>query len=178
MRLTDYFAGQEVGLRSPLPAREVAERITAAASGSILRHGLFAAFRTGVVGRIWWGGHVRLRFRSSILMYGAKPVLAGRLLDTPPGSQLRLRYRAPAQMYVFYPFWYLVLAGLAIGFSSGGFDPEISGGDKMIFAGMLVAFFFQPLIFHAIGTRNSEKEFADMVAFLAENAQARPDPML
>jgi hypothetical protein len=175
MRLTDYFAGQEVRLRSPLSAQAAAERIGEAASNSIFRRGPFSPFRTGVVGRVWWGGHVRLRYRRPI-DYSAKPILAGRILDAPPGSELRLRYRAPAGMYVFYPLWYFVLVGMAMGFSSGGFEPGISGPDKMMTAGIFVAFALVPPIFHAFGTWRSEEELAALIAFLSEHAEAEPDP--
>ena len=174
MRLIDYFVGQQVRLRSPLSAQTAAERINAAASNSIFRFGPFAPFRTGVIGRVWWG-HLRLRVRSSLFMYNAKPILAGRLVDAPPGSELRLRYRAPAWCYFYYPFWYLVILGLAIGFSIAGFEPQVTGSEKMTLAAMLVAFFFLPLIVHAIGTRRSEEELAEMFAFLAEHAGAEPD---
>ncbi len=167
MRLSDYFLGEEVRLRSPLAAKDLAGRVNRAAGFA------FSPFRTGVVGYIWWG-HVRLRYRSSFAEYNAKPILAGRVFDSPRGSELRLRYRAPAWVYIFFPLWYFVLLSLGVGISIGGFDPDVANGAKAAFAATLVAFLFVPLLFHAFGTRNSEEELAALVEFLVEHAEARP----
>lgn len=173
MRLRDYFAGQEVNLRSPLPAAIVAERINEAASRSFLGIGPFSPFRIGVIGRIWQG-HVRLRYRRSLMEYNTKPILAGRLSDAGAGSELRLRYRAPLGGYLFFLLWYPVMALFGIVISLGEFAPGITSVGKAMFIAWMLAFLFLPLVFHVIGTRRSEEELAEMIEFLGEHAEAAP----
>ena len=165
MKLIKYFGGESLQLRSSLSAKEVAERINRTAGSS------FWPFTVGVVGGVHWG-HVRLRFRSSIFEYNAKPVLAGRLCDATGGARLDLKYRAPIWVYFFYSIWYLFLGLIIVGLSSNGMNPELTNGDKVmvfaIFALLLVA----PLGMHAIGTRNAESELGELADFLWRTAEA------
>jgi len=157
VRLTDYFAGERLRLCSPLSARAVAERINEAA-GSLLW-----PFATGVVGGVW-SGNIRLRYRSSLFEYNAKPVLSGRVREAASGSSLDLRYRAPLWVYGFYLVWYLFLA-LFAGLIGHGWDGATVG----IFSILLVA----PLGLHAVGSRRSEEELADLLDFLSQHAEAK-----
>jgi hypothetical protein len=165
MRFWDFFVGRQVRLRSPLHPRIAAERVNAAGKSR------FSPFSTGVIGHVRWG-RVHLRYRSSLLQYGPKPVLVGRLVDASPGSQLLLRYRAPAMAYLFFPFWYSFLAIVALHIV---FSPEQVAGSRPLLAGVLLLLLVAPLVLHATGTRRSEEELGEMIAFLAEHAEAEPD---
>jgi hypothetical protein len=165
MRLKDYFAGERFRLRSSLSARTVAERINEAAGSALW------PFTTGIVGGVW-AGHVRLRYRSSIFEYNAKPVLSGRLQDAPTGSSLDLRYRAPVWVYAFYVVWYLFLAFVAVGLLANGWAPEVTGSDKAMAVAIFAVLLVAPVGLHAFGTRRSDEELADLMDFLAQHAQA------
>jgi len=166
MHLTDYFAGQSFRLCSPLSVRTATERINEAA-GSVLW-----PFNTGVVGYAW-SGHIRLRYRSSPLEYNAKPVLAGRLQDAPGGSRLELRYRAPLWVYGFYLVWYLFITLVVVGLVSNGWAPGVASGDKAMGLGIIAALFVAPLGLHALGTRRSAEELAELLDFLSAQVEAK-----
>jgi hypothetical protein len=166
MRLRDYFAGECFRLRSPLSARTVAERINEAAGSALW------PFAMGVVGGVW-SGHIRLRYRSSLFEYNAKPVLAGRIREAPSGSSLDLRYRAPVLICAFYLIWYLFLAFFAVGFLANSGASEFTGGDKAMAVAILAMLFVAPVGLHAVGTRRSEEELAEMLDFLCRHAEAK-----
>jgi hypothetical protein len=109
------------------------------------------------------------------MQHNLKPILAGRLSDAPPGSDLRLRYRAPGWIYIFYLFWYLMFIRLAI-LSVGGFDAEATNSDKVTGVVVLAFFFVWPPILHAFVTMRSDEELSKILDFLAEHAEAVPDP--
>jgi hypothetical protein len=171
MRLKDYFAGIPIVLHSPLSPDAVKDRINNSA-GSI-----FWPFNFGVVGRVRFH-RVSLRFRSSLSEYNGKPVLVGRLIEQSPGSTLHLRYRAPVTFYLFYPFWYSLLAlfGAVLIGGIGQRNPDLSNGDlALTFVGW--AFMLTvPLGRHYFGTRNSEEELSEILEFLANEAEAKPQP--
>ena len=166
MHLREYFAGQRCRLLSPLSVRTVSERINRAAGSAVW------PFTTGIVGGVW-SGHIRLRYRSSLFEYNAKPVLSGRLRDVPSGSSLELRYRAPLWVYGFYLFWYLLLTVGVVGLIGGGWAPEVTRGEKAMVMGIFAALLVAPLALHAFGTRRSAEELAELLDFLSEQAQAK-----
>lgn len=161
MELIAYFRGQPVRLHSPLRPEEVAARINAEAKS------IFWIFSSGVVGGARLG-HVRLRVRSSPFEYNAKPVLAGRIVGDGQGSEIRLRYRAPIAIYLFYLMWYGFLLALALTMPFNG-RLEISMWEFLL---LLVAFAAMPLIMHAIGTAGSDRDLEQLEAFLLEEVQA------
>lgn len=167
MRLADYFFGVRRQLQSPASARIVADRINEAASSSLW------PFTTGVVGGVW-SGHLRLRFRTSFLEFNAKPVLTGRLRETPSGSCLDLNYRAPAWVYAFYLAWYLSLGSvilLMLG-AIGVRNTDLQGGElASVWAG-LILLLIAPLMFHYLGTRRSDDDLERLLDFLAQQADA------
>ena len=164
MRLSDYFLGQHLELRSRLSPATLAARISRAARSG------FWPFATGVVGGVW-DGHVRLRYRRSILEYNAKPVLSGRLRETPDGCIIELRYRAPIWAYVFFCVWYLLILVFALRLLTGGWAPGVTAEVKIEASVMLGALAAAPLIFHALGTRRSGEELAKIMDFLAVQAE-------
>lgn len=165
MHLRDYLSGKLFRLHSPLAARTIARQINKAAGSALW------PFATGVVGGVW-SGHVRLRYRSSLFEYNAKPVLAGRLKETPSGSNLNLRYRAPAWVYVFYLVWYLIIVLLIIGLLTNGWFRQVAGGDKAMIISIFAVLLIAPVALNALGTRRSDEELADMLEFLAQHAMA------
>lgn len=169
MRLRDYFGGKSVRLHSLLSPHTVSERINAAAGSR------FWPFTTGVVGGVW-AGHVRLRFRSSITEYNAKPVLADRLREGSTGSTLILRYRAPAWAYVFDLFWYSVLGLVTFGLLVGGIRPDTTSGDLVTAVAVCLTLLIFPLVMHYVGTRNSDQELRQLLHFLAEHVDAKLEP--
>jgi len=166
MHLREYFTGQRYRLLSPMSVRTVSERINRAAGSAVW------PFTTGIVGGVW-SGHIRLRYRSSLFEYNAKPVLSGRLRDVPSGSSLELRYRAPLWVYGFYLFWYLILTFGIVGLIGAGWAPEVTGGGKAMGMGIFAALLVAPPALHAIGTRRSAEELAELLDFLSEQAQAK-----
>lgn len=164
MRLRDYFAGQRLYLRSPLRAETVAGRLNKAAGSTLW------PFTTGVVGGVW-SGHVRLKYRSSLFEYNAKPVLAGRLAGTPTGSSFDLCYRALVWVYAFYLVWYLFLCLCAVLVLSNGSRIDFAASDTTLFTLIFAILSVTPIGLHVIGTRHSEKELADLLNFLAKHAE-------
>lgn len=167
MRLRDYFAGESFRLRSPMSAPTVAERINEAAGSA------FWPFTKGVVGGVW-SGHIRLRYRSSLFEYNAKPVLSGSLQNAPSGSSLELRYRAPLWVYGFYLVWYLFLALVVAWLIGNGWAPELTGGDRAMALGIIAILLIAPLGLHAVGTRRSEEELGSLLDFLFQHVEAKP----
>jgi len=167
MRFVDYFFGMRRQLRSPTSARIVADRINGAA-GSVLW-----PFTTGVVGGVL-SGHLRLRFRSSPFEYNAKPVLSGRLWETPNGSSLDLNYRAPAWVYAFYLFWYgfLALVLLMMFGQIGVRTPDLQSAELSRVWALLISLLIAPVVMHYVGTRRSNEDFERLMDFLAEQADA------
>ena len=167
MRLRDQFAGQRFRLNSSLPGRTVAERINHGAGSALW------PFTTGVVGGVR-SGHIRLRYRSSLFEYNAKPVLAGRIRETPRGSSLDLCYRAPIWLYVFFLFWYFFLAFAAVGFLANAWAPRVTGADNALAAAVLAVLLAAPVGLQAVGTRHSEEELSKLLDFLFQYAEAQP----
>lgn len=161
----DYFAGQRLQLRSPLPARTAAQRINDAA-GSMLW-----PFAMGVVGGVWLG-NIRLQYRSSPFEYNAKPVLAGRLQDLASGSTLELRYRAPLWVYGFYFVWYLFLSLVGVVLIGNGWAPDMTSAEKAMAVGTIVLLLVVPIVLHAVGTRRSDDELATILDFVSSNIDA------
>ena len=173
MRLKDYFAGIPVRLQSRLSARVVADQINNAA-GSI-----FWPFNFGVVGGVRFG-RVSLRYRSSIFEYNAKPLLVGGLRDESAGAVLTLRYRAPGPIYAFYLIWYsfLALFGLLLVRSVVQQTPGLNIGDLATMLVGLTLMLIVPLGMHYFGTRDWAEELAELLNFLAREAEARPHVLL
>ena len=165
VKISDYFFGVPLRLRSSLSSVVVAHRINEAAGS------LFWPLSTGVVGGVW-SGHLRLRYSSSPFEYNAKPVLSGRVLDATSGSYLELRYRAPVWVYGFYLFWYLFIALFVAMSSAANWAPEITVGDKEMVFFMLGGLAVAPLGLHAVGTRHSDKELNSLLDFLSQQAGA------
>jgi hypothetical protein len=119
-----------------------------------------------------FSGHIRLRYRSFVFEYNAKPVLSGRIQDAPSGSTLDLRYRAPAWVYAFYLFWYLFLVFIAVALLANDWAAELTGRDKAMAVAIVAVFLVAPVGLHAVGTRRSDEELADLMDFLTLNAGA------
>ncbi|QDH33904.1 hypothetical protein E2E27_05890 [Porphyrobacter sp. YT40] len=161
----DYFTGQRLHLRSPLPAQTAAQRINDAAGS------MFWPFAMGVVGGVWLG-NVRLQYRSSPFEYNAKPVLAGRLRDVASGSSLELRYRAPLWVYGFYFVWYLFLTLVGAVLIGNGWAPDITSAEKAMAVGITGLLLVVPIVLHAVGTRRSGDELAAILDFVSSNINA------
>ncbi|HEX8214123.1 MAG TPA: hypothetical protein VF582_01480 [Allosphingosinicella sp.] len=149
-----------------MSARAVAERINDAAGSTLW------PFTTGVVGGVR-SSHIRLRYRSSLFEYNAKSVLSGRLQDAPGGSSLELRYRAPLWVYGFYLLWYLFLTFVVAGLIRNGWASGVTGGNKAMTIGIFAILLVAPLGLHAVGTRRSEEELADLLDFLSQHVEAK-----
>jgi hypothetical protein len=166
MQLRDYFIGEGLRLHSPMPARIASERINKAAGSTLW------PFTTGVVGGVWFR-NIRLRYRSSLFEYNAKPVLSGRLEDGISGSTLELRYRAPVWVYGFNFVWYLLLTFIVAFLIGGGWAPGTTAGDKVIIIGFFSLMIVAPLALHAVGTRRSQEELVALIDFLAQHIDAK-----
>ena len=165
MHLVRFFLGVPLRLRSTLSAAEVAERINRFAGSRL------SPFATGIVGGVWLG-RVRLCYRSSIFeYYNVKPILAGRLTDSPGGARLDLRYRASAAEYIFFPAYYLFLGWITTVLPNG-LNPDLTEADKLFVLAIFVVLCVGPLIMHAFGTRNADKELNELIDFLWRNAEA------
>jgi|GEM_PF-2704726 len=164
MRLWDYFAGREVWLRSPLTPRIAADRINDAAGS------LAWLSRKHVLGGAWFG-YVRINRRGSLFERRFEPVLAGRIVAVPAGSDLHLRYRAPNWIYLLVPVWYSMVAAFAIGIMSFGTQVVLTDAQKAI---ILAFASLVPILNLMFATRRSGEQLAELLAFLAEHAEAKP----
>lgn len=169
MRMQDSLEGIALDGYSPRSPEECARRINAAAA-SILN-----PFPSHPVGGVI-AGHLRLWKRTSPFQYNMKPVLAGRLIPDGDGTRFDLRYRAPVAQYlsmgcmglVFLLFVFVaMLAGPASGLSRGEVILIF-----IAFGAAMTAFIW---LMHRIGTMNALTDLDEMLAFLAEHAEARPD---
>tara|TARA_Y100000815_G_scaffold117620_2_gene106159 strand:+ start:318 stop:596 length:279 start_codon:yes stop_codon:yes gene_type:complete len=88
------------------------------------------------------------------------------------GSSLELRYRAPLWVYAFYLLWYLFLTRVADIVVADGWDPDMTSVDKVMAVGVIGLLLVAPLGLHAVGTRNSDEELADLVGFLSQQVEA------
>lgn len=165
MRLKDYFAGRSLALRSKLSAEVVAERINHSVVSPLL------PFSSGVTGGVWLG-ILRLRYRTSIFEYNAKPILAGRIFEDLNGSIIDLKYRAPLWVYAFFIVWYTVLA-LVVGILTVNvFSPGVSETQMIMGFAITLILLGAPIGLHALGTQSSEEEFENLINFLVEHAEA------
>jgi hypothetical protein len=169
MRLADYFFGVRRQLHSPAPPRIIADRINAAAGSALW------PFTSGVVGGVWLG-HLRLRFRTSLFEYNAKPVLVGRVRETPSGSCLHLNYRAPAWVYAFDLVWYGFLGFVVLLMLGqvGARNPDLQAGELFTAWAILILLLIAPLVMHYLGTRRSNEDLECLLEFLSRQANAVP----
>ena len=165
MRLSDYLAGQPLVLMSPFPPEECKRRINEAAGFPL------NPFRKGVIGGVWFSGHLRLRFRRSIREYQGKPVVAGRIERSGGGSRLELRYRAPVTVYIsvaaIIPAIVLILWIVSSGPGASPSATSIGFVALVVVAGLLAQ-----MIGHRIGTRHADVELAEIVTFLQRTIKA------
>jgi hypothetical protein len=169
VKIRDYYFGQPVTLRSPLPADEVRNRI----GGAIRCPWYERPFRTGPAGGIRFG-QIRLRYQSSVFEYNAKPLLTGPIEPTPTGSVLRLVYRGRTWSRAFYIFWYAFLTLFVIAFATTGTDQPLHGAERLAPFAILGVLAIFPFVMHAIGTSRSDEELRELLEFLEQVAQARP----
>jgi hypothetical protein len=165
MRLRDYFRGYSIELQSRHGREEVERRINAAALP------LLAPFRQGVAG---WArfGRLRLRYRSRFFSYDGAPILVGRLNDESGRTRLRLRFRAPLPIYLFFAMWYAFCLFFLAAFLVTGLD-EVRPGEAAVAIGACLLLMLFPLGMHYSGTRRADEHFATLVAFLEEQAEAK-----
>jgi hypothetical protein len=163
MKLSAYFKGKRVKLRSPLAPDAISKSINAK-SGSI-----FWLFGEGVTG---WAamGWVRLRYRSGYFEYNAKPVLVGRIRDDLGGSILDLRYRAPLFSYLLFLLWYGFLISFCYAAALNMRDAE-SVASGLIPIAFAVIFMLIPVGMNAVGTMNADSELDWLLNFLNETAE-------
>ncbi|MXO91217.1 hypothetical protein GRI41_10310 [Altererythrobacter aquaemixtae] len=164
MKLFDYFVGQSVVLISRLPLADVEQRINDATPP------WYWPFADGVRGWAWFG-RVRLSYTVAWFFdYGAKPVLAGRLVDELGATRLQAKYRAPASAYIFYAMWYFVLTSTVISLLASWFDDKLEPGGWTLlpFIGIMLA---APLVMHFVFTRKSEDDLDAVLVFLANEAE-------
>ena|SRR5947209_1871969 len=168
MNIRDYYIGERIALRSRLMPEQVEQRIRDA----VKRPWWARPFQTGPAGGIWFG-RIRLRYRSSLFEYNAKPILIGRVERTATGSVLRLVYRGRTWFRAFFLFWYAFLAILLITFATVGTDPPLQGAERLFPFAIILPMALFPFILHAIGTRNSDDELAELIEFLERATEAR-----
>jgi hypothetical protein len=169
MRLSDYFDGIPVELRSPKSFDSAIAAINDAARSP------FSLFATDVVGRVR-GNRIRLRCRLSIFSYNYGPLLAGKIERSPSGSLLLMKFRAPIPAYFFFPSWYFFLCGVTLGFLASPMkaDPNFPI-DHGIFVGVILSLFFAlPIAMHYVFTRRSDEELGELIGFLRRTIDARP----
>ena len=164
MRLLAYFGGHPIRLWTPFPPSLCASRINEAARSP------FDPFARGVVGLVLFG-HLRLRFRSGWLEYGAKPVLAGVVASAGSGSRLDLRYRAPASIYVGLALT-VPIFGLMLWLSATDQHAGLHALDLWPVAMVVMLFFSMQYAWHRFGTRNSEAELDEILEFLEQTIRA------
>lgn len=168
MRFKDYLVGRKLVLFSRHSPAEVGERINGAAGSTI------SPFSFGVVG---WArfGRVRLRVRSSLLDYNAKPMLVGKLVEDPAGTRFEARFGATLWMKAFVIYWYLFLAIFAV--FSLIYGPFRGAEGEAIYSPylMLPVFAVAPLAMHYLFATGSEDELDTMVDFLAKEAGFRSE---
>ena len=164
MRIADYYFGQRIVLKSPHSVSEVTERINRATPY------WFSIFSNGVKGGIWF---TRLRLshtRDWKFDYNAKPVLAGRVVSTFYGTELKACYRGPTFARLFFIFWYVVLTFVAGVLLIDWLDNALEPGGWLGLP-VLVALLIFPVFLHKLGTRRSDEDLKAILAFLDDAAQ-------
>lgn len=168
MGLKDYFVGRRLVLISPLTASEVQARINDSAGSSVL------PFSMGTVG---WArfGRFRLRQRTSLFDYNAKPMLIGKMIGIPEGTRIEANFGATLWMKAFLVFWYAFLAlWTVIAIATGPF--EGNQGDLAYFPYLMVPLFaVMPIGMHYLFNHSAEKDLKVMLRFLDTAAKARID---
>ena len=162
MKLSEYFKGQKVIARSSLSPGEVKARINEATPL------VPWPWTVGISGRVV-GRSVRMNYRTGLIDYNAKPVLAGRLHDDLGATRLEAKFRAPAFAYLFFPFWYFVLlmmgSVMLMSAPSDHSEPE-----AWIFFPMLCLFAIAPIVMHYLFNRNSADQLEEILLFLGNTA--------
>jgi hypothetical protein len=171
MTLRDYFFGQHIVLRSPLRPSAIAKRINEQAGSPLW------PFNVGVVGRSWWG-RLRLRYSSSPMQYNAKPLLSGRIEDAPLGSTLRLAYRGPLTMLPLLLIWYGFLSYITAMLIRYGFGPADDESSPVFAVVILTTMWLAPAVMHLIGTRNADEELTELLDFLENTVEAKPNSLI
>ena len=166
MKFKDYFLGRTLVLSSPLPPGEVQSRIDKAAISSLL------PFQFGTVG---WSRlrAFRLRQRTSLIDYNAKPMLVGRLVEDRDGTRIEANFGATFWMKAFFVWWYAILVVFFVGaIALGPFQGE--DGEAVYFPYLFIPLFaVSPLAMHYALTRGAEYDLEELLAFLEDVANAR-----
>jgi len=133
---------------------------------------MFWPFSTGVLGGVW-SGRIRLRSRTWLFEYNAKPVLSGRIRDADGGCTLDLRYRAPAWVYVFYLFWYASLISMGVAVLGGLVATDAGESEALGPIAVVGVLLIAPIALHVFGTRHSDADLDELLSFLERFAEAK-----
>lgn len=165
MRLSDYYRGLPLNLRTPLPPDEVVRRIGTAVASPL------RPFATGMIGYATLH-RLHLRYRPSLFSYKAMPVLAG-AIRAEQGSLLLLKYRGHLATRLAFPFaMVVVLLALSIVMASGAAADMPAWGIGLVFLFMLLAVTL-PLLIHAFLIRNAEANLEHLADFLRTTLDAK-----
>jgi len=172
MRLRDYFNGYRLTLRSPLPAREIENRIN---DGVVSRDNPFRSGFTGEAGfgmfelrlQYWpfgWSGWGRRR----------KPRLAGRIFDEAGGSRIEIYFGASVMEFVGIVGLCAVMAWLAFNLVSRWWTLTMTPEDPVILF-IVPWFLFVGIYSLHLQSARLDKEFEALMDFIAGVAEARVD---
>ena len=167
MRLLDYLRGRRLTMVTPLPAREVERRISAAA---------VSMARPGAAGVSGWArvGRLQLWVRESGWSVSASPVLAGRIASELVGSRLYLWLRPPLWAYYSLGAWYATAASTYTTLvGAGGWSLDRLGGELAAATLLFAAALLIPLRFNPGGEVFADPDAAEMIEFLELEAKAK-----
>jgi hypothetical protein len=167
MRLRDYFNGYRLTLRSPLPVREIEDRINA---GVASRDN---PFRSGITGEAGFG-MFELRFVHFWWKQKGKPRLAGRIFEDANGSRIEIYFGASVIVFVGTLGLCAVMAWLAINLVSRWWTLSMTPGDPLLVL-FLPFFLLSWISTHHLITARSDDDFEAMMEFIATVAEARVD---
>nr|WP_137676870.1 hypothetical protein [Parerythrobacter lutipelagi] len=163
MRVIDYVFGQSVVVDSPLPVDEVQSRINGATPS------VFWPFASGVKGKALLG-RIRLSFTELWFFdYSAKPILAGKLVDTFGSTRLEAKFGAPVFSLVFFALWYFLLTLMAVGIFVTWLNDGLEPGGRIVFP-VLCLLLLAPALLHYGLTRKAHNDLEAILDFLASEA--------
>lgn len=82
-----------------------------------------------------------------------------------------LIYRAPLWAHVFYTVWYSALVAVAVPVFMLTTNADVRVPDKVFTLAVFFSLTAFPLLLHAFGTRDSDRELDALLRFLREKAQ-------
>ena len=120
-------------------------------------------------------GRLRLKVREDMWAIHAPLTLSGRIVAEPVGSRLRLHYRLPISLYLFFPIWYLSLIASLLGSLAEG--AVIAHGPELAIIVVMTTFCLAaPIYLLTVSTSSADADFQELVDFLEREAQAKSIP--